>query len=747
MMIGNSTVDKKSGIRLDVMSLAVFSFFPETKRPYLSREFDLGETSPDSCNKVTKVSGLFVFRCGSVAERLELPKLKFRHIKDREEWLYPDCDQMHSFTHFAVLLGVNNFRLEMISPLSLSSVFEDFRPVESLLELQLLKKSHGFCHIKVRSVSPTSPINKVTTDGYLDRLKMQSYFQKPIHQIRRSFLEKAWPTKADELDQTERLDVAALPGILPQMYTRDKCIKWSIIQDMDYDYVLSLPFKCPNQVQAAYLERIMCKDWPKDVKSVKKIFMERGCHAVPKYHPKSTHPRIEWRISFSIIERDLALTLSDMQRTCYRVLKGVIRSEINDKVSKEQKLPTYYLKTTLFWLCEDTSDSFWKPNNLGTAWFCLLEKITEFLENGHLPNYIMPECNLIEKESAKTKQMWTKCLKQIRAEPVKAFRQFWHSYSVLAYYAPDFWAEDIIPKILKLIPLNESEKTLYCIYGLVQLYLMIECNLVDIVRLSLLFLGQNSNLNRLEIIEHLIYSYKSFSKIIPVHFQDRLQAYYSSLFFAEIGNLSLEKVKLSGNKTMEQSAFKEIEKWFLKAMDFPISDRHSGTPVKYANFLRATNCYQAEIEVLYEAMIENKWYKNIKPECNYSNYVDDILDVCQQIELAGEDETSISSLAFAYHLLCDCYIKTGVFAEVCIPDTWLLTCGEYKSKNEILEIERVTMLKHLGYQYIAAGLYPLASQCYLQILESGIGGDKLPLRSLFYCLAAYFCKCSDINTK
>ena len=745
MITGDRTVDKKSGIRLDVMSLAVFSFFPETKRPYLSREFDLGETGIDSWNKDTEMSGLFVFRCGSVAEKLELPKLRFRHIKDREEWLYPDCDQMHSFTHFAVLLGLNDFHLKRISPSSVAFVYKDCRPIKSLLELQPLKHSHGFCHIKVRSVSPTSPIYKVTANGYLDRPKIQSYFQNFIHQSRSSFLEKAWPTKADELYQTERLDGAALPGILPQMYTSDK---WSIFQDMEYDYVLSLPFKCPSQVQEAYLERIMNKDWPTDAKAVKRIFVNRGCHAVPKYHPKSTNPRIEWRISFSIIERDLALTLSDMQRTCYRVLKGVIRSEINDKVSKEQKLPTYYLKTTLFWLCEDTADSFWKPNNLGTAWFCLLEKITEFLENGHLPNYIMPECNLIEKESAKTRQMWTKCLKQIRAEPVKAFRQFWHSYSVLAYYDPDFWAEDTIPEILKQIPLNESEKTLCCIYGLVQLYLMIECNLVDIVRLSLLFLGQN--LNRLEIIERLIYSYKSFSKIIPVRFQDRLaykQAYYSSLFFAEIGNLSLEKVKLSGNKTMEQSAFKEIEKWFLKAMDFPISDRHSGTPVKYANFLRATNGYQAEIEVLYQAMIENKWYKNIKPECNYSKYVDDILDVCQQIELAGEDETSISSLEFAYHLLCDCYIKTGVFAEVCIPNTWLLIYGPYTSKNESLKIERVTILKHLGYQYIAAGLYPLASQCYLQILESGIGGDKLPLRSLLFCLAAYFCKCSDINTK
>ena len=48
-----------------------------------------------------------------------------------------------------------------------------------------------------------------------------------------------------------------------------------------------------------------------------------GCHVVPVGHPNSPHKTSEWRMSFSVAERELILSASDVKFGCMYLLKSI----------------------------------------------------------------------------------------------------------------------------------------------------------------------------------------------------------------------------------------------------------------------------------------------------------------------------------------------------------------------------------------------------------------------------------------
>ena len=718
-------IDEVSGICLDGMSMAIYTFFPESKRPYLSREFNVGEFGPDDINYLGLVpvqeKGFFIHQCGSVNERLELPKLM---IADGKEWLCPDFDIMYSFLTLRFLVG-------------------DQRPIGSYLKMETLSNSPGFCRVIVRSKSPN--VNKVTTLQYLDRLKLQVKFKESVKKL---WDQCSTPTiiKSSREPRPDDPDRASFPALLHQPYSIGS--KPSVTKDMEYDLVISLQFKCPKQIEKTFLERVKDKHFPAlKTETLKKLFKDTGCHVVPKYDPKSKQPETQWRISFSVIERDLANTLSDMQRTCYRVLKAVVRSEINDKVPKEQKLATYYLKTTLFWLCEETPLDSWTLNNLGNLWFKLVDKFIYFLQRGILPNYFIANCNLLDKESPIIMSVWMEHLLKIRKDPFNAFRSFWKSYKHLEYYIPffgfsfnPFWLDRI--QTDGIISKVSSKNVCFEVFKALQHYFMAECNLTDLLRLiddfaSFPFARWYSNYLTLTTEKKLIFLltlYQQRYEKPGIDFDRQgVDGYFASLLLSEMGNISLQ-LGLQGSPhwIMEAGTF------FEKAMEIDISQRHIGTAIKYANYLRAIHKYETAVEVLQQAFIYTRdEYWAGKTECNYSKFLPDIVDMCQQIELVGEDETTISSWQLAYHLLFVSYIQAGVFAEVCVTDQSRLTHGNYIPLWRSAGIfEYYDCLKYLGYQYLESGMFRLAAECFIRMLDTRIL-RKITWRILQFTLSRY----------
>ena len=166
-----------------------------------------------------------------------------------------------------------------------------------------------------------------------------------------------------------------------------------------------------------WIHRKRNSNWPSE-NLISKI-TSSGCHLVPKPHPLSIDGS-EWRYSFSVTaEIPLARSLSKYQRFSFLIIKLMIkcfRAKCSTVVS------TYYLKTTLFWLCEEIPITQWTDKNISLNTMKLLDKFIKFLENGNLPNYFIHENNMISHlpSSSKDFQRTLRLIKLIRKDPISA---------------------------------------------------------------------------------------------------------------------------------------------------------------------------------------------------------------------------------------------------------------------------------------------------------------------------------------
>ncbi|CAG2217052.1 unnamed protein product [Mytilus edulis] len=99
----------------------------------------------------------------------------------------------------------------------------------------------------------------------------------------------------------------------------------------------------------------------------------------------------EWRISFSLQERDLIHSFNYVQLLCLTVLKYFKKD-----VLKETFLCSYFIKTTLFWLCEELNENMWNPENFVQCIHELQRRLLYWVRYGYCPHYFIAENNLFE---------------------------------------------------------------------------------------------------------------------------------------------------------------------------------------------------------------------------------------------------------------------------------------------------------------------------------------------------------------
>ncbi|XP_023933535.1 uncharacterized protein LOC112042725 [Lingula anatina] len=139
-----------------------------------------------------------------------------------------------------------------------------------------------------------------------------------------------------------------------------------------------------------WLSRKRSSGWPstEQVRTVK----EFGCHLVPVANPGDRDSPTEWRISFVLGERHLALSLNQGQRRVYRIIKLIHKQRLGDL----GVLSTYHLKTTLFWLCERIPQERWTEQEMGQRFYDFLDLLIDFLSKKCIPNYFIRENNMID---------------------------------------------------------------------------------------------------------------------------------------------------------------------------------------------------------------------------------------------------------------------------------------------------------------------------------------------------------------
>ncbi|XP_062577608.1 uncharacterized protein LOC134239440 [Saccostrea cucullata] len=140
-----------------------------------------------------------------------------------------------------------------------------------------------------------------------------------------------------------------------------------------------------------------CRTWPKP--HVVHDIVKKGCHFVAIGHSLGNHVDKEWRISFSLAEKQLVYSMNHCQFLIYGLLKLFLEEVINNGLNSEDKiLCSYHMKTAVFWAIQQNKISHWSPQNLLQCFWVCFKLILKWVCEGVCPNFLtfdtIPSCHI-----------------------------------------------------------------------------------------------------------------------------------------------------------------------------------------------------------------------------------------------------------------------------------------------------------------------------------------------------------------
>lgn len=117
---------------------------------------------------------------------------------------------------------------------------------------------------------------------------------------------------------------------------------------------------------------------------------------VPVSHPRSASPELDWRWSFSLIEREIFQNLNEEENVSYGIFKS-LKSEIFKKPEGvSQLLSSYVIKTAYFWLLRKLKVERKKPATIAEYVDELADRLISYYSSGELPSYFLKDYNLVD---------------------------------------------------------------------------------------------------------------------------------------------------------------------------------------------------------------------------------------------------------------------------------------------------------------------------------------------------------------
>ncbi|VDH98511.1 Hypothetical predicted protein [Mytilus galloprovincialis] len=116
------------------------------------------------------------------------------------------------------------------------------------------------------------------------------------------------------------------------------------------------------------------------------LFVPIGCKG-------SINENIEWRISFSVAEKILIFSFSHTQLLCYAMLKILLKELVDRNEDLKGLLCSYYIKTLMFWISEETDPYLWRPDNIIPCFMACLKRLLYCVRYSILSHYFIPENN------------------------------------------------------------------------------------------------------------------------------------------------------------------------------------------------------------------------------------------------------------------------------------------------------------------------------------------------------------------
>ena len=162
-------------------------------------------------------------------------------------------------------------------------------------------------------------------------------------------------------------------------------------EEANMDFVAAIP--CYNWPKQAYAFSTRTRPSGHPNTEVTKTISSLMCFYVCVGHRLSCDPGKEWRLSFSLAEKLLVRSWDTTRIKCYIIIKILIKENL---VADSNSVCSYFIKTAIFWLSEAQPASFWNDDHLLMCVYVVLEKLSYFMDEGKLPNYFVPDNNMID---------------------------------------------------------------------------------------------------------------------------------------------------------------------------------------------------------------------------------------------------------------------------------------------------------------------------------------------------------------
>ncbi|VDH92708.1 Hypothetical predicted protein [Mytilus galloprovincialis] len=164
------------------------------------------------------------------------------------------------------------------------------------------------------------------------------------------------------------------------------------LSDVNGDYDFAMCFKCDKWISQAALWINRPRSSWLTPEIISKITMS-GVLFVPIGSKGSIYEDLEWRISFSVAEKQLVFSFNHTQLLCYALLKIVLKEIIEGDEDLKGLLCSYYIKTLMFWISDDSDPAAWRPDNITNCFMACLHRLLYSIQYSTLLHYFIPDCN------------------------------------------------------------------------------------------------------------------------------------------------------------------------------------------------------------------------------------------------------------------------------------------------------------------------------------------------------------------
>ena len=332
-------------------------------------------------------------------------------------------------------------------------------------------------------------------------------------------------------------------------------------------------FHCPLWPTFARREFVVYQNNVKNIKT--ENITKAGCHIVPIAHPKSSNPDLEFRMSFSVAERFLIQNWNKKQIDIYFLCKELFNKFFSTDHNLEKGLCSYFAKTIIYWMNEQSSIDFWTNNSIISILGQFFDLLRAYIANKSCPNYFIPN-NLMM--STYTDKQINSLLTRLDDVCQDIF------YYIICCDIFNFADNELLASLYKTITLagNQSDVTEI----LTSMYLS---DFINRCNKEFLQLGGIKRVNRYKFIHYYYHNFMRFCLGrflvgVPLHLKQELlkvtkridELYYSS-YLMECANMYINRclaiIAFSAffheQTQMRNKLMKDSEKLFLLSMDVP----------------------------------------------------------------------------------------------------------------------------------------------------------------------------------